>query len=238
MKILMLSFLIFFCMSGCKQKDSLHEQVVAPTPTPYATPKSRQESSSKYKEQLAKWNNAQIRPEKIVSLDKAIFLFQTNEARYKKIQAQRSNGVPPPVIFALHGRESSWNYKCHLHNGDSLMFKTAHVPKGRIPGLDPPYSFEASASDALYGYEKLELRNWIELGEVLQNIESFNGLGYQKNHPDIASPYLWSATNIYERGKYIEDGKFDSFAVDKQLGCAAILKRMQERGIKLNLKNE
>lgn len=33
-----------------------------------------------------------------------------------------------------------------------------------------------------------------------------------------------------ERGKYVSDGKFSKVAVDGQLGCAAVLLRMKERG--------
>jgi lysozyme family protein len=72
---------------------------------------------------------------------------------------------------------------------------------------------------------------WMSLGEALQAIERYNGLGYQKYHPDTPSPYLWAGTTAYARGKYVADRKWSEVAVDRQLGCAAILKRMEERGI-------
>jgi lysozyme family protein len=52
--------------------------------------------------------------------------------------------------------------------------------------------------------------------------------------PDIIipSPYLWSGTTVYERGKYVADGRFSAIAVDKQIGCAAILKELHRRKIK------
>jgi hypothetical protein len=46
----------------------------------------------------------------------------------------------------------------------------------------------------------------------------------------MRSPYLWSCTIHYERGKYVSDGKFDPQAVSLQVGCAAILKGLQEAG--------
>jgi len=32
------------------------------------------------------------------------------------------------------------------------------------------------------------------------------------------SPYVWSGTDQYNRGKYIADGHYDPHAIDKQLG--------------------
>lgn len=223
-----------------KPADDNRSQIVKPVvpspskPSVVAEPSSVASSGSKM--QRSRWNQANIRPEYIVSIDKAIFLYQNNESLYSRLQGARKNGVPSQVIFVLHGRESSWNYKCHLHNGDSLMFRTKHVPKNRLPDSEPPYSFEDSAIDALYDYEGLDKRNWRDLGSVLQNIESYNGLAYQKYHKDVPSPYLWSGTDLYYVGKYSGDGVFSPGLKDRQLGCAAILKRMQERGMELPFK--
>jgi lysozyme family protein len=62
-------------------------------------------------------------------------------------------------------------------------------------------------------------------------MESFNGFGYRRH--GLASPYLWSGTSLYLRGKYVSDGRFDPLALDGQLGCCAILKRMLSRGLSL-----
>jgi lysozyme family protein len=45
-------------------------------------------------------------------------------------------------------------------------------------------------------------------------------------HPEVLTPYLWSFTNHYTKGKFVADGKFDANAVSKQCGAAAILKLM------------
>lgn len=45
----------------------------------------------------------------------------------------------------------------------------------------------------------------------------------------LPSPYLWSATDQYIKGKYVRDGVFDAEAVDRQIGCAALLLAMQKR---------
>ena len=78
----------------------------------------------------------------------------------------------------------------------------------------------------------MENWDWSNLDSMLQNIETYNGLGYQRYHKSVPSPYLWSGTTIYTRGKYVSDKKWSSMAVSKQLGVAAMLKVMQERGIK------
>jgi lysozyme family protein len=41
------------------------------------------------------------------------------------------------------------------------------------------------------------------------------------------SPYVWASTDQYTKGKYVADGHYDPNAVDHQLGCAALLIRMQ-----------
>ncbi len=190
-----------------------------------------QHESPKGAMQLARWGEAEIRPQAVMRLDKAVARYSADKKRYQAIQAMRWNGVPAPVISILHGRESGWNFRKHMHNGDPLTGRTYQVPAGRIPDKEPPYTFEESAEDALYVVDHLDDVQWKTLGEALQAIERYNGLGYQRHHPNVPSPYLWAGTTVYLRGKYVRDGVFDRMAVDAQLGCAAILKRMEERGI-------
>ncbi len=56
-------------------------------------------------------------------------------------------------------------------------------------------------------------------------LERYNGLGYY--HKGLPSPYVWSGTDQYVKGKYVADGVFDPNAVDSQLGCAGLLLTMQ-----------
>jgi hypothetical protein len=55
-------------------------------------------------------------------------------------------------------------------------------------------------------------------------LEQYNGLGYASR--GLPSPYIWSGTNQYINGKYVADGVFNPDEIDRQLGCAAILKSM------------
>jgi len=166
-------------------------------------------------------------------LDKAIALYERNKARYEAIEKQRKHGVPSVVIFGIHGRESDWDFNCHLANGDPLLHRTVNVPKGRIPDIEPPYSWEVAAEDAIYVVDELDQKTWTDLESALTAIEYYNGSGYRKYHPEVPSPYLWSMTTVYTRGKYSSDGKFDPMLVDKQLGISSEFIRMKERGMKL-----
>lgn len=61
--------------------------------------------------------------------------------------------------------------------------------------------------------------------------ERFNGLGYRIERIKINSPYLWSGTDMYSSGKYVEDGKYRGDVVDKQAGIAAVLKYVEICGV-------
>jgi len=194
-------------------------------------------SASAQVDQGARWNFSRLNPKDSIRLDKAVCLFKRLQPRYVKIQWMRHNGVPAPVAFCLHYRESDNDFTCHFHEGSPLTHRTRDEPKGRLLHPDPPYTWAQSAEDAYYGHDaawagdRLDLVDWRRVQPALDRIEKFNGFGYRSR--GIAAPYLWSGTNLYGRGKYVRDGVFSATAIDAQLGCAAILKRMQLRGIKL-----
>lgn len=139
-----------------------------------------------------------------------------NRSRYEKIKI-----VPWYVVGCIHGLEGSFNYNTHLHNGDPLTERTIQVPKGRPLVGNPPFSWEESATDALS--MKMPWNDWSVAG-TLFFLEKFNGFGYRSK--GINSPYLWSFTNHYTKGKYVKDGVYDPTAVSKQCGACAILKRL------------
>ena len=197
-----------------------------PIPTPDVTKKGNGL-------QTKRWSAATLNPKDSIRLDKAVALFERKKEIYQKLEAMRDgNGVPASVIFCFHYRESDNDFFAHLHEGSPLTHRTRDEPKGRLPApKNPPYNFLESAEDALYIYEHLDRRDWRHLESALQAAESYNGLGYQKR--GLASPYLWSGTRIYTRGKYVADGRYSPTALDAQLGVCAILKRMQQRGIAL-----
>lgn len=185
----------------------------------------------------ARWKEATVNPKNRIALDVAVALYRRHQPRYETIQHMRPNGVPAPILFCLHYRESDNNFKCHAHEGSSLQHRTRDEPKGRPLHPEPPYTFEQSAEDAYYICEHppLDKIDWRNLQASLDKMESFNGFGYRRR--GIAAPYLWSGTSIYHGGKYVADGVFSRTAWDQQLGCAALLKAMQARGIALSFIN-
>lgn len=192
------------------------------TPAPPASPRTILER---------RFTEARIRPEWKPKLDKIIFGILRDEDRYRTIEGMRRNGVPWFIVSGLHERESSRRWDKHLHEGSPLRFRTKYIPKGRPLHPDPPYTFEQSAEDALYKLKDLENRvDWSSLDRTLNAVEEYNGTGYRRYHPEVPSPYLWSGTDLYERGKYVADGKFSRTAVDAQPGVAALWKRMLEIG--------
>lgn len=179
------------------------------------------------------WNTAEVRGSQVFRIDKTISTYIENKSKYVEIEKLRNGGVPSAIIFTLHGRESTWSFKKHLHEGSLLTGRTKWVPKGRPkapPSNGSVYTFIESAEDALYKLKNLESVNWKDLNTALYTIEEYNGLGYLK-YRSIHSPYLWSGTNHYTSGKYVADGKYSSTATDRQLGTCSILKRMSDRGI-------
>ena len=165
-----------------------------------------------------------IRPIKLSSVTIAVNKVVANQERYQTI-AKAIGDIPWLVVGCIHFMESTCNFNRQLHNGDSLAQRTVHVPAGRPPlPLMPPFTFEQSAEDALRLRGLDKWHDWSIEG-ILWQLECYNGLGYRQYHPLTKSPYLWSGTNYYLKGKYCADGKFNANAVSQQIGCAAILKR-------------
>jgi lysozyme family protein len=155
-----------------------------------------------------------------------------NRAKYDAVEA--AVGVPWYVTAVIHNMEGSLNFKTHLHNGDPLTAKTVHVPKGRPEGK-PPFKWEDSAIDALRLDNMTNVKKWT-LATTLFKLEGFNGFGYRTRHPEILTPYLWSGSNHYTKGKFVADNKFDPDAVSEQIGAAVILHLMSfEKLIKIPL---
>jgi lysozyme family protein len=140
-----------------------------------------------------------------------------------------SSTVPWYFLACVHYMECSFSFKKHLHNGDPLTGYTVHVPAHRPKvGHPPPFTFEESAVDAIKYMKYDQVTNW-SLPFILLKLEGYNGFGY--NRKGIKTPYLWSYSNHYTKGKYVKDGVYDADAVSTQLGAAVILKRMEQRAL-------
>jgi lysozyme family protein/peptidoglycan hydrolase-like protein with peptidoglycan-binding domain len=173
------------------------------------------------------WRRMQVRPERANLVDQIAKRLISFKPRYEAVAG--TTGVPWFVIAVLHQRESAANFAKHLHNGNPLTARTRHVPAGRPAHGDPPFSWETSATDALtMPPHSLHLVKEWPIERVCYEIEKYNGFGYRDHHPQVKSPYLWSFTTIYDRGKYVADGRFDDGTVDQQCGTMPILRRMGE----------
>ncbi len=146
--------------------------------------------------------------------------------RYEGIEKLTS--VPWYVVAVIHNMEASLKFNGHLHNGDPLTAKTVNVPNGRPPGK-APFTWEASALDALKFDGMTGVKDWT-LGAILFRLEKFNGFGYRTRRTGIQTPYLWSFSNHYGKGKFTSDGKLDPDAVSKQCGAAVILHALGATG--------
>jgi len=159
-----------------------------------------------------------------------------NQSRYEAVG--NPLGIPWWFIAGIHLLESSYNFSTHLHNGDPLSKRTFRVPSGRPVTWNPPNSWEESAQDALRHQKLAGLKDW-SLPRALWRWERYNGWGYRKKR--LPSPYLWSFSSIYDKGKYVGDGVFSKSAVSKQCGCATFLKFLHENGhvdLKLDVTSE
>ena len=150
-----------------------------------------------------------------------------NQKRYETVAEPLK--IPWYFVAVIHSMESSMNFKTHLHNGDSLKKRTVHVPAGRPKSGSPPFTWEESAKDALK-YKKLDKWDDWSISGILYKLEEYNGWGYRKYHPDVLTPYLWSFSNHYTKGKYVSDGSFSDTAVSGQCGAAVLIRRLAEEG--------
>ncbi|MEM9637408.1 MAG: peptidoglycan-binding protein [Pseudomonadota bacterium] len=148
--------------------------------------------------------------------------------RYRSVE--ETTGVPWWVVGIIHMLEASASFKLHLHNGDPLGAPTVRKPVGRPENWRPGMTWAESAADALVGAGRNldEVPDW-SVGAALEVLERYNGLGYRNR--GRMSPYLWSGSGYYEKGKYVADGAFDPDAVSEQVGAACLLKRMIERNL-------
>jgi lysozyme family protein len=136
--------------------------------------------------------------------------------------------IPWYVICCIHAKECSLNLELGLHNGQRWDQVTTKIPRGR----GPFNSFAESAIDSCI-YEGMHLvKNW-SVEYFLWSLEKYNGFGFQMRN--MNTPYLWSGTNHYTKGLFIEKpflkSWFDPDAKANDLGAAVLLKCMENHGL-------
>ncbi len=154
--------------------------------------------------------------------------------KYKPRYVQVATGLgsmPWQLVGIIHALESGFDFTCHLHNGDPLTDRTRQVPAGRPPGGTPPFIWMQSAEDALTLKGLHQIDDWSP-AQLLYQLERYNGFGYRRR--GLPSPYLWSFSTLYSKGKFVADHQFDPDAVSKQCGAAAMLEGLEAKGEKLS----
>ena len=164
--------------------------------------------------------------------DKFREAYEENIERYRELADKI--GVPPELIAIIHYRENTKDYLegsfgVYLHNGEQLGRKTEKVPKGIY--FD---DFDLAAEDAIKQKENFIEKYHLtadskDIVAMMCFAEVYNGLGYYNN--GHISPYLYSGTNLYTSGKYVEErnaeGEYVSVyredVVDAQIGVYILL---------------
>ncbi|MFE0014127.1 hypothetical protein ACFWXH_04725 [Mesorhizobium sp. NPDC059054] len=173
------------------------------------------------------FDDCQVRDKYTSTVNWYIDLIRLNKARYEEVAI--ASGVPWHFLAVIHGLEASFNFRTHLHNGDLLSARTVHVPAGRPSSGQPPFTWNDSAADALALMNYAGKKDW-SLERTLYRLEAYNGWGYRPKRIAINSPYLWSFSQHYTKGKYASDGAYDSSLVSQQCGAAVLLKVLTTTG--------
>lgn len=178
-------------------------------------------------EYAALFDTCQIREERAADVNRLVKTILSARERYQALG--RSLTIPWYFVAVIHALEASCDFTCHLHNGDPLTARTVQEPPNRPVSGTPPFTWETSATDALAMKKLDQIRDW-SVPRMLYQLEAYNGFGYRLRHPDVLTPYLWSFSTHYTRGKYVADGTFSATATSKQCGSAVLLRRLAELG--------
>lgn len=169
----------------------------------------------------------EIDPNNMFSYDISNFkkIYAENQDIYEQISIE--TGVPPALIAALHYRESACNFGTYLHNGQPLGEPTTMVPENIY--FDNFHDAAVAALNNAQEQKGISLAPDSDIVLMMTFAELYNGTGYTDYH-DMASPYVFSGTEVYEKGKYVSDGSFNSEAVDKQPGVYILVMSVVDEG--------
>jgi lysozyme family protein len=181
-----------------------------------------------------------VKQDKMAELKQIVTQITTNRTRYQTVSGALGT-MPWWFVAVIQSLESGLRFDTHLHNGDRLTGRTTHVPAGRpaanpranptvAPSKTNPYTWEESADDAMRWHNFNTWSDWSIVG-TLYKLESYNGWGYRMYHSTVLSPYLWSYTDYYTKGKYGSDGNWDANLVSDQAGAGAIMRVMVDSGL-------
>lgn len=163
------------------------------------------------------WRSMAVSHDKIPIIDRIADRRDAGKARYTSVAVR--TGVPWAVIAIIHQMECGGDWSLSLAQGDPWDEVSTHVPKGRGPFV----SWEDAAVDALSIDGTKNVKDWT-IERLCYELEKYNGFGSRAK--GIHTPYLWSYSNHYTKGKYIADHVWDANAVSQQVGAMPLLSRM------------
>jgi lysozyme family protein len=208
-----------------------------PTPIPESGERFYQARDPREMEMWALWQSAYVLPREQTIVGQIADRIERNRARYENIE--RATGVPWYAVGCIHMREAwpPFSFKTHLANGQPLDKVTTIVPKG----IGPFDTWEQGA-EWILRHKKFHERQW-HLAPMLVNFEDWNGQGYRRrssrivndNRP-IPTPFIWAKTNHQKPGKFVADGKYSPTTMDSQVGVAAALIMLVQRGLKIDIR--
>lgn len=176
---------------------------------------------------LRLWSTLTIKPAWLPAVDAMIDKLVRFREAYSQIAAH--TGVPWFIVAVIDALEAGGGANRHLFNGDSLAHRTVNDPKGQPVVGAPPFTFFVSAVAALEHDGFTSWKDWSVSGTLFM-LEAYNGWGYRKaGRPP--SPYLWSGSTAYSKGKFTSDHGYSSSAVSDQVGAALLLWRMVGRAL-------
>jgi lysozyme family protein len=186
-------------------------------------PVSGKALTNRDQEYLQLWNSMTINPSwkaKAVAIAEKII---ANQSRYMAVVS--ASQIPWWFVAIVHSMECSLRFDQHLHNGDPLTARTVRIPPNLPASGFPPFTWEDSASDALEHDDIDSVTDW-SLPNILFLWHRYNGINNEYKQRGIPTPYLWSGTQHYKKGKYVEDGVFSDQAVSQQVGAATLLRTL------------
>jgi lysozyme family protein len=205
-----------------------------PAPTPLSAPKNdasiamlRSTKFAVLKDEYRRlFESLTVRDEYATKANWHLAMMRKSRSRYELVG--NSVSVPWYFIAVIHALEASFNFRAHLHNGDyPLSARTRQVPAGHPKIWLPPDDWASSAKDALKLLRFTGQSDW-SLERILYRLEAYNGFGYRRTN--VPTPYLWSLSTHYERGKFVADGSFSLKAKSQQCGAAVMLKLLIDAG--------
>jgi lysozyme family protein len=199
-----------------------------PSADPFLPPRNSRTYAELKDEYIRLFEAAEVRPR--WTGDVAYYMSRVREFRPRYERVASRLGIPWAFIACIHALESSFDFNTHLYNGDPLSARTVHVPRNKPdapPANGERYEWEEGAEAAMRDKELAFATDW-SLPRILYRLEAYNGFGYRSQ--GVATPYLWSFSTLYDKGRFVADHRFDPNAESRQAGAAVILKQLAREG--------